>query len=90
MVAQLKDSVVSATKSPGRSDYKSLLGQWAQRHHACNPLYSVVDVEGPDHELVFTVQVAINGIAIGKAIGSSKKNAEQLAAKIALESEGLL
>ena len=90
VVRHFKDAVTEARQSPGMKDYKSLLGQWAQRQHACNPIYRITDTEGPDHQLVFSVKVLINQETLAEAKGSSKKSAEQEAARLALSSRGLL
>jgi ribonuclease-3 len=47
--------------------------------------YSVVDVEGPPHDRTFTAAAVLDGTEIGVGRGRSKKDAEQKAAKIALE-----
>jgi ribonuclease-3 len=52
--------------------------------------YSVVDVEGPPHDRVFTAAAVIDGEQVGVGRGPSKKDAEQLAAKEALERIGAL
>ncbi|MBR4210907.1 MAG: ribonuclease III, partial [Oscillibacter sp.] len=40
---------------------------------------------GPDHAKVFTMEVRVNGKQLGQGTGRSKKEAEQAAAKAALE-----
>ena len=47
--------------------------------------YRLVGESGPDHDKQFTAQVLLNDQVIGEGIGSSKKRAEQDAAKVALE-----
>ena len=47
--------------------------------------YELVDRKGPAHAPVYTVRVLINGTAAGTGQGKSKKNAEQAAARSALE-----
>ena len=49
----------------------------------------MVGEEGPDHDKNFTVEVRLNSNVIGKGEGHSKKQAEQGAAKQALELMGL-
>ena len=49
----------------------------------------MVGEEGPDHEKKFTVEVRLNSNVIGKGTAGSKKQAEQYAAKQALELMGL-
>ena len=49
------------------------------------PEYRVVGTEGPDHQKQFQVEVIVADQALAQAIGSSKKEAEQEAARAALE-----
>ena len=41
---------------------------------------------GPDHDKTFVFQVLVNGVPVGQGSGRSKKEAEQMAAREALES----
>ncbi len=50
--------------------------------------YSLVSEEGPDHNKRFVVEVCLNSNVIGRGKGKSKKEAEQFAAKEALELMG--
>ena len=50
--------------------------------------YVLVEESGPDHDKRFSVEVHLNSNVIGRGTGRSKKNAEQLAAKEALELMG--
>ena len=47
--------------------------------------YRLTGESGPDHAKVFTVAVELNGRSVGEGRGHSKKEAEQLAAKAAME-----
>jgi ribonuclease-3 len=49
------------------------------------PEYRVISAEGPDHAREFIVEVLIGGRVLGKGKGSSKREAEQGAARAALE-----
>ena len=49
------------------------------------PRYEVVNETGPDHEKVFTVAVYANGREVGRGVGPNKKDAEQKAAREALQ-----
>ena len=49
------------------------------------PRYEVVDETGPDHEKMFTVAVYANGREVGRGVGPNKKDAEQKAAREALQ-----
>lgn len=50
--------------------------------------YVLADEYGPDHDKTFRVEVHLNSNVIGTGVGRSKKQAEQLAAKEALELMG--
>jgi ribonuclease III len=49
------------------------------------PRYEVVNETGPDHEKIFTVAVYASGREVGRGIGPNKKDAEQKAAREALQ-----
>ena len=51
-------------------------------------VYKLVGEKGPDHDKRFLVDVMLNSNVIGRGEGRSKKNAEQMAAKEALELMG--
>lgn len=66
-------------------DYKSDLQEYTQSRFSCTPYYKVVNEKGPDHAKEFEVSVAIQENVRGRGRGKSKKEAEQDAAKSALE-----
>ena len=47
--------------------------------------YEMVGASGADHSKVFTARVSLNGEPVGEGSGRTKKEAEQMAAKSALE-----
>ncbi len=65
-------------------DYKTGLQEKLQKITREKLVYSVVKEEGPDHNKLFHVNVAVGGDVIGSGIGRNKKEAEQMAAKEAL------
>ena len=67
------------------SDYKTALQELTQAKFAVTPEYVIVGSTGPDHKKEFTVEVLINKKPFAKAVGTSKKEAEQEAAKKTLE-----
>jgi ribonuclease III len=69
--------------SPGRN-YKADLQDYAQRKFQQTPLYVVESETGPDHRKSFAVSVSVDGTIIGRGMGASKKEAQQLAAREAL------
>lgn len=68
-----------------RRDYKTALQELVQRHADQVLTYRMVGEAGPDHDKTFAAEVLLNGEAIGSGSGHSKKEAEQAAAKAALE-----
>ena len=66
-------------------NYKSLLQQFSQRRWSRTPEYQVLDEKGPDHSKCFEIAVSIDGRHFPSAWGKNKKEAEQLAAKRALD-----
>lgn len=82
--------VETATETrPVFKDYKSILQEVLQQNPTEKFEYIVVGESGPDHDKRFEVEVHLNSNVIGKGIGSSKKRAEQEAARSALELMGL-
>lgn len=69
-------------------NYKSELQHYAQREFARTPTYHMLDQEGPDHEKSFQIAACIDDRQFTPAWGQSKKEAEQNAAKNALEELG--
>jgi ribonuclease-3 len=66
-------------------DFKSLLQIYSQQSHGVSPQYRVMNESGPDHDKRFQASVMIGGEVKGLGWGKSKKEAEQEAAKNALE-----
>ena len=66
-------------------DYKSGLQELVQARSQAPPEYRLVGTFGPDHEKRFEVEVVVGGESLARASGPSKKEAEQEAARIALE-----
>lgn len=66
-------------------DYKTALQELVQRESGQILRYVLVGDEGPDHNKTFTVTVELNDKPVGTGSGRSKKEAEQMSAKAALE-----
>ena len=66
-------------------DYKTALQELVQRETGQVLRYRLTGEEGPDHNKRFFVAVDLNGSAIGSGTGRSKKEAEQMAAKAAIQ-----
>lgn len=69
-------------------DYKTTLQEIVQQNPEEKLEYIIVGEKGPDHNKHFTVEVHLNSNVIGKGGGKSKKEAEQQAAREALELMG--
>ncbi|MEA5012569.1 MAG: ribonuclease III [Angelakisella sp.] len=69
-------------------DYKTMLQEIIQKNPEEKVTYVLTKEEGPDHDKHFEVEVHLNSNVIGRGAARSKKGAEQLAAKEALELMG--
>lgn len=67
------------------ADYKTELQELVQRRSDQRISYEKTGESGPDHNKIFTFSVAINGVVVGEGSGRTKKEAEQMAAMMALE-----
>ena len=66
-------------------DHKTLLQELVQRRSGQVLSYHLIGESGPDHNKSFTMEVRLNGEAIGTGSGRSKKEAEQMAARAGME-----
>ena len=71
-----------------RRDYKTALQELVQRQADQVLTYHMTGEAGPDHDKTFQAEVRLNGAPIGTGTGHSKKEAEQAAARSALEAMG--
>jgi ribonuclease-3 len=69
-------------------DYKTQLQELAQSRLRATPRYRVVAEHGPDHSKTFEVETDLRGEVVGRGTGRSKKDAEQAAARLALDTLG--
>ena len=70
-------------------DYKTPLQQLVQQTEGDVLEYVLLRAEGPDHQKTFEVEVRVNSNPCGRGVGSSKRKAEQAAAKAALKVFGI-
>ena len=68
-----------------RKDYKTALQELVQRQPDQELVYRMAGESGPDHNKTFLAEVLLNGAVVGTGEGHSKKEAEQSAARAALE-----
>ena len=66
-------------------DYKTALQELVQRTPGASVSYALVRETGPDHCRSFEMEASVDGKVIGAGAGRTKKEAEQMAAKAALE-----
>lgn len=76
-----KESVVEER----RKDFKTALQELVQRQADQVLTYRMIGEQGPDHAKIFSAEVLLNGNRLGTGEGRSKKEAEQAAAKYALQ-----
>ncbi len=76
------DDAISGTRS---RDYKTELQEYLQQELKSRAEYRLASQSGPDHNKHFEIEVVLDGKVLSKAGGSSKKEAEQAAARLALE-----
>lgn len=69
-------------------DSKSRFQEEAQEHVSITPNYQILEEKGPDHDKQFTVGVFLSKELVAKGQGQSKQEAEQMAARAALEVKG--
>lgn len=89
ILRNIQDKIHEIKDNLYEKNYKSLLQDYAQREFSTIPIYTVTKESGPDHRKMFQVIVEVNGKSYGPAWGMNKKEAEQGAAKLALQSLGI-
>ncbi|MGO9137644.1 MAG: ribonuclease III [Syntrophales bacterium] len=77
--------VEEGMKSVIYKDYKTALQEICQNRFKETPKYTLINETGPDHDKVFEISLTIAGMITTAGTGKSKKEAEQLAARRALE-----
>ncbi len=81
----LGSEIEAAAEGELEGNYKSLLQQLAQREHGVTPTYELLAERGPDHCKYFQIAAQIGTTRYPPAWGRTKKEAEQLAARNALQ-----
>src|SRR6266540_2913573 len=81
----LGDGFARAASGTLDRDFKTQLQELAQSLMRATPRYRVVAEHGPDHSKTFEVETDVRGEVVGHGAGRSKKDAEQAAAKLALD-----
>jgi len=90
VLREADDLLSEAMASRHHRNYKSVLQQYVQREWNTTPQYELLDEKGPEHAKCFEVAVRVGSRQFPSAWGNFKKQAEQKAARAALEELGLL
>lgn len=86
VVTRLFDDIIEdALEGRLRHDYKTALQEYLQSSGNQRIVYKIEDESGPDHDKTFFAVLRNNGVVMGHGSGSTKKQAEQNAAKEALD-----
>ncbi|MEW6614272.1 MAG: ribonuclease III [Thermodesulfobacteriota bacterium] len=86
VIARHFSSILASEKEEGfYKDFKTQLQEYSQSFFKTTPRYVLTGESGPDHSKTFQINILINGKVFGKGLGKSKKEAEQKAAKGALD-----
>jgi ribonuclease-3 len=86
----IQPHIDAAAESGHQQNFKSVLQQHAQQQLSAQPVYVLLDENGPDHAKAFQVAVEVAGTRYKTCWANSKKQAEQLAALAALTQLGLI
>jgi ribonuclease-3 len=79
ILEEVRESILSEIHDP-----KSKLQEWTQSQKLGAPRYHVAGTSGPDHAVIFEMEVLIAGVVKGRGTGTSKSYAEHAAAQDAL------
>jgi len=90
MVNLLADEVTHVDMNPTKNNYKAVLQELTQAEGRGLPEYRTIKEVGPAHNRQFYIDVLVQGEVLGHGQGCSKKEAQQNAAKLALEALGEL
>ncbi len=82
---ELKEAIDAGSAQTFARDYKSALQERLQALGFGLPEYRIAGEAGPDHRKMFSIEVVCKGDVLGAATGKAKKEAEQEAARLALE-----
>ena len=83
----LQTEIKVAIRTKNKQNYKSLVQELVQKEKSGDLTYSIISTTGPEHDKVFTVELALNSVTIGRGTGHNRKNAEQAAAEAAYHSK---
>ena len=84
----LSDMVFSSGEGGHHGEEEQSLNEWAQRALSKTPHYTTIGESGPDHAKEFTVEAIIGERCYGVGCGGTKQQAEQAAARAAIDRGG--
>jgi len=85
----LEPRIVQQAETKQWTDFKSRLQEYTMQEMNATPTYEIVSESGPSHERNFRAVVLVSGESYGEGAGTSKKRAEQAAAREALKRLGV-
>ncbi len=85
ILRQLKPELQKIGTGKTVPNYKALVQEFVQGEKKPTPIYRLVEASGPDHSRQFTAEILVDGEALGRGTGTSKKVAESQAARAAWE-----
>lgn len=85
ILRQIKPELEKIKAGKLTPNYKALVQEFIQGQKKSTPVYRLVEATGPDHSKQFTAEILVEGEAMGKGVGRSKKIAESQAARAAWE-----
>jgi ribonuclease-3 len=85
ILRQLKPELEKIKAGETTPNYKALVQEVIQGQKRPTPVYRLVEATGPEHSKQFTAEILVDGEALGRGTGKSKKVAESQAAKAAWE-----
>ncbi|MFC1496074.1 ribonuclease III [Candidatus Margulisiibacteriota bacterium] len=84
LIDHLRNEIDKVSQAGYITDFKSALQEYAQKRKWELPSYRILSEKGPKHKKIFQIGVKLKGRFCGKGYGPNKKEAEQKAAKQAL------
>jgi ribonuclease-3 len=85
VLRQLKPELEKIKAGKTTPNYKALVQELVQGQNRPTPVYRLVEATGPDHSKQFIAEILVEGEALGRGTGKSKKAAESQAARTAWE-----
>lgn len=85
IIPLLGEAIEQGAASGAGSDYKTRLQELFQARYGHPPKYLLVQVEGPDHQRLYSVEVLMEDRVLGRGRARTKKGAQQEAARQALD-----